>query len=282
MDGSVGRRFENKVVLISGVARGQGREHALEFAKEGARIVGFDICEEIASSQMPLSTVSDLEQTEKEIKSLGASAHLERADVRDYDAVERVVTAAVDKFGPIDVVIGNAGILAHTGPLWETGLEDWHDTIAVNLSGVWHTAKAAIPTMIEGAGDRSIVVIGSTAATKGWQNIGPYVAAKHGLVGLMRTMAQELAEHGIRVNMVSPTNVATSMFINDKQRELFAPGLENPTEEQFEEAVQVMNMLPVGWIQPSDVTAAIRWVVSEEARYVTGAVIPVDAGCTAL
>jgi (+)-trans-carveol dehydrogenase len=275
------RRFDGKVVFISGIGRGQGRQHAVDFATEGADVIGFDICEDVPTAHQPMATKDDLAETVRLVESAGGRIVATQADVRDHDAVHRALDAGLAEFGRVDVVVANAGMAGDMRPLWEVTEEGWRDVIDTNLTGVFHTVKAAAPPMIAAGNGGSMVLIGSIAAGKGWANLANYVSAKHGLVGLMRVMAIELAPHGIRANVVSPTNVGTRMFMNDVVAKVFAPELESPSMEEFERAARWMNLLPRGWIEPEDISSAVRWISSAEARYVTGHMLPVDAGCLA-
>jgi (+)-trans-carveol dehydrogenase len=271
------RRFEGKVVFISGIGRGQGRQHAIDFAREGASVIGFDVLQDIPTNHQPMATGEDMAETIRLVEETGGKIVATKADARDYSQVREAFDRGFAEFGRVDVVVCNAGMVSETVPYWEMTEEGWSAVIDTNLTGVWHTAKAATPAMIEGEGG-NIVVIGSVAALKGFNASSNYGSAKHGCVGLVRVMAIEGAPHGIRSNMVAPTNVATRMFMNEVCAGLFAPGIENPTMEQFEEAARWMTLLPVGWIEPRDVSAAVRWISSDEARYVTGEVLTVDAG----
>jgi (+)-trans-carveol dehydrogenase len=176
-------------------------------------------------------------------------------------------------------VCSNAGI-ASFGQAAELDETAWQDMIDIQLTGMWHACKAAIPHLIAGGRGGSIVITSSTAGLKGFQNLAHYVSAKHGVVGLMRTLALELAPHFIRVNTVHPTSVNTDMIQNDATYRLFLPGVEHPTPEQFAEASQATNALPIPWVEPADISNAVLFLASDEARYVTGVTFPVDAGFT--
>lgn len=264
-------KLEHKVAFISGGARGQGRSHAIRLAEEGADIITFDICAQIPSVPYEMSTPDDLEQTRKEVEALGRRIVAEQADARDVDAVREVFTKGTSELGPVDIVLANAGI-GIGGP---EGLDhDWYDVIDVNLSGVWNTVRVAIPSMIERGAGGSIVLTSSTGGLIGVASndsgMLAYTAAKHGVIGLMRSWANYLAPHFIRVNSVAPTAVNTPMAVNDLMREALEnnPGLANAW----------MNAIPVPMVEALDVSNAIAWLVSDDARYVTGTVVPVDAG----
>jgi SDR family mycofactocin-dependent oxidoreductase len=262
-----------------------GRAHAVAYAREGAAVVALDISEQVSTAPGPTATSDDLEETRRQVEELGARIVTATADVRDYASVKSVVDRGLEEFGHIDVVVANAGIASTPTPFWEIDEQTWEQTIDINLTGAWRTVKAAVPAMIGGNGAKgangggSIVLTSSVAGLKGVPTIADYVASKHGVLGLMRAMAQELAQHNIRVNSVHPTNVWTPMFDTPAVRQLFAPGVENLSDEAFHEAASGLNLLPVGWVHPEDVSSAVLWLTSDEARYVTGVALPVDAGC---
>ncbi|MEN3300188.1 mycofactocin-coupled SDR family oxidoreductase [Pseudonocardia sp.] len=269
-------RVEGKVAFVTGAARGQGRSHALRLAEEGADIIAVDIAGQIDSVPYKMSTPEDLAQTVKAVEALDRRIVATQADVRDYGALKGALDAGVAELGRLDIVCANAGIFSFTtGELDE---QAWRDMIDVNLTGVWHTTKAAVPHLIEGGRGGSMILTSSTAGLKGFPNFAHYVSAKHGVVGLMRTLALELAPHLIRVNSVHPTSVNTDMIQNDATYRLFAPDLENPTGEQVAPRFGEMNALPINWVEPVDISNAVLFLASDEARYITGVTLPVDAG----
>lgn len=274
------RRFEGKTVLVSGAARGQGRSHALRFAEEGANVVAFDICGQVESCPVPQASPEDLQETIRLVEGLDRRIVAEQADVRDFAAVQRVVEKGVAEFGQIDVVASNAGIFGHIGPFWEIPEKSWEEVIGTNLIGAWNVVRAVVPAMIERGEGGAVVITASAAGLRGYMNIADYVASKHGLIGLMRVMAQELAEHRIRVNAVCPTNVGTELFVNDVIKELFAPGTDpaDISDEEFQSQCRPPHLLPIGWVEPEDVSAAVLWLASGDSRYVTGVCLPVDGG----
>jgi SDR family mycofactocin-dependent oxidoreductase len=274
-----GRRFDEKVVFITGAARGMGRSHALAYAREGASVVALDVGVPVETAPAPTSTPGYLEETGRLVAELGAPVLTATADVRDFEMIRAAVDRALERFGKIDVVVANAGIAATPTPFWEIAEETWRSMLDVNLTGTWHTVKAIVPSMIDAGTGGSIAMISSVAGLKGVPTIADYTASKHGIVGLMRAMAQELAPHNIRANTINPTNVWTPMFDTPAVRKLFSTGEEPLDDEDFESAASTINLLPVGWVQPEDVTSAVLWITSEEARYVTGVTLPVDAGC---
>ncbi len=269
-------RVEGKVAFITGAARGQGRSHAVRLAEEGADIIAVDICDQVGSVQYPMATPDDLAKTVDAVEALDRRIVARQADVRSYDAVKSALEAGVAELGRVDIVSANAGISSFA-PVEEMDESTWRDMIDINLTGVWNTCKAAIPHL-RAAGGGAIIITSSVAGLKGSANIGHYVSAKHGVVGLMRTLARELAPDMIRVNSVHPTTVDTDMIQNEPTYNLFAPDLENPTPEQMKERFQAINMLPIPWVEARDISNAVLWLASDEARYVTGVTLPIDAG----
>jgi SDR family mycofactocin-dependent oxidoreductase len=263
-------RLEGKAALVSGAARGQGRSHALRLAQEGADIIAFDVCRQLDTVPYPMAVSEDLAQTVDLVKDLDRRIVARAADVRDGAAVQALVEDGVREFGRLDVVCANAGIAGFAENTWTLTDVQWEEMIGVNLTGVWKTVRAAVPAMIEAGNGGSIVITSSTGGAKGLPGIGAhYCAAKHGVVGLMRTLANELAPHFIRVNTVHPTGVDTPMLINDAAMQAVSVA---------GELVGMQNALPVELVEPVDISNAIVWLASEEARYVTGVSLPVDAG----
>ncbi|BBX51888.1 mycofactocin-coupled SDR family oxidoreductase [Mycolicibacterium poriferae] len=275
----MGARVEGKVAFVTGAARGQGRSHAVRLAEEGADIIAVDICGPIsADSQIAPSTPDDLAQTVDLVKNLGRRIVTTQVDVRDYDALKVALDDGVEQLGRLDIVVANAGIGNGGETLDKTSEEDWDDMIGVNLSGVWKTVKAAVPQLISGGNGGSIILTSSVGGLKPYPNTGHYIAAKHGVIGLMRTFAVELGQHFIRVNAVCPTNVNTPMFMNEGTIKLFRPDLETPGPDDLAVAAQFMHTLPIGWVEPVDISNAVLFLASDEARYITGVPLPVDAG----
>jgi SDR family mycofactocin-dependent oxidoreductase len=270
-------------VFISGVARGQGRSHALRFAQEGANIIGFDICDQIETVPFPLATLDDLEETVKLVEHAGGRMVARQADVRNREAVAGVLDAGLAEFGQVDVVLCNAGSMFGFGmaDMSVGGLmRAWQDAIDVMLTGVLNTILAALPALMSQGTGGSIVITSSTAGLKTLR--GPahkpeetlpgigYTAAKTGVIGLMRSFAGSLAHLNIRVNSVHPTGVNTPFLIND----FWAKFL----EESAGASAGWSNLLPVELVEPEDVSNALVWLCSEEGRYITGVQLPVDAG----
>lgn len=273
-------RMAGKVAFITGVARGQGRSHAIRLAEEGADIIGIDLCADIDSvSTYSLATRDDLGETVKLVEKTGRRMVAEIADVRDFDGLQAAFDVGLAEFGHVDTVVANAGI-ASFAKSWELTSDEWQDMIDVNLTGVFHTAKVAIPSMIAAGGGGSMVFISSIGGLKGVEHVAHYVSTKHGIVGLMRTMANELAPQGIRVNIVHPTNVDTTMIQNPGTYGMFAPDVAEPTVDDALEGFLSINALPVPWVESIDISNAVLFLSSEEARYVTGVTLPVDAGAT--
>ena len=272
-------RVEGQVAFITGAARGQGRSHALRLAQEGADIIAVDICEQIESVPFDMGTPEDLADTVSEVEALDRRIVAVQADVRDLDGLKRALDDGVRELGRLDIVCANAGI-GSFGRVHELSPTSWRDMIDVCLTGVWHTAKVAIPHLIDGGHGGSIVITSSAVGLIAKENIGHYVAAKHGVVGLMRTMALELAQHRIRVNSLHPTQVETPMIMNDGSYRLFCPDVAEPTREDFAKGSQATNVLPVPWVQPVDISNAVLFLVSAEGRYITGVTLPIDAGAS--
>jgi SDR family mycofactocin-dependent oxidoreductase len=246
-------------------------------AEEGADIIAIDSCKDVDTVLYPMATLDDLTETARLVEATGRRIVARQADVRDIAELQSAVGEGVAQFGRLDIVIANAGI-CRSAPTWEMSEEIWQDVIDINLTGVWHTVKAAVPAMIEAGNGGSIMFTSSIAGMKGYRNLAGYVSAKHGIVGLMRALANELAPHDIRVNTVHPTNTATDMIFNDGAYKTFAPHLEHPTREDALEGFASINLIPVPWIDPGEISNAMVWLASDESRYVTGAQLPVDAG----
>lgn len=268
--------LNEKIVLITGAARGQGRSHAERCADEGADVIAIDRCADMDTPPYALATPADLEETAEAVRSRGRRVVTLKADVRDFEALSEAVREGEEQIGPIDVLSANAGIFS-AAPTWELTSEQWSEMIAVNLTGVWHTVKAVVPGMLE-RGSGSIVLTGSTGALRGYAHTAHYVAAKHGVVGLMKTLSNELAPHSIRVNCVNPTSCNTPMIQNEAMYKLWRPDLENPQEEDVLPAFDGVHPFPVPWVEPSDVSNALVWLASDQARVITGHQLNVDAG----
>lgn len=268
--------LEGKVALITGAARGQGRSHAIRLAEDGADIIAIDIARQIASVPYPMATPEDLEITRKEVDALGRRVFTAQADIREFEALKKAVDAGVAELGRLDIIIANAAI----APLTlheEDPITAFVDTVMTNLTGTRHTIHAGVQYLIDQGDGGAIVITSSTQGLTGRGGNGSgamdgYAAAKHGVVGLMRTWANWLAPHNIRVNTVHPTGVNTPMIMNEPVGELVnsAPEIANA----------LSNLLPVAMLEASDISDAVAWLVSDQAKYVTGVTLPVDAGFT--
>jgi SDR family mycofactocin-dependent oxidoreductase len=264
-------RVQGKVAFITGAARGQGRSHAIRLAEEGADIIAVDICRDYPTVGYGMATEADLAQTVKDVEALDRRIIAAPADVRDAGALKKVVDDAVAQLGHLDIVCANAGIC--TVQAWdEVTPEVWRDTLDTNLTGVWNTMVVAAPHLIA-AGGGSIICTSSTAGIKGLPFLAPYVAAKHGVVGIARTMANELAQHRVRVNTVHPTGVQTPMAEG-------LGGLDPLINRDPNLGPIFMNTLPVESVEARDISNAVLFLASDEAQYVTGLEFTVDAGNT--
>jgi (+)-trans-carveol dehydrogenase len=271
------RRLQGKVALITGAARGQGRSHAIRLAEDGADIIAIDIAAPIPTAYYAAATPADLRLTAKLVEGEGARVLAAEADVRDQDALDDAVRRGLTAFGHIDIVVANAGTAAHA-PTWELGDDRWQTVIDVNLTGVWRTVRACVPSMIARGQGGAVVLTSSLAGLHGYGNIASYVAAKHGVNGLMRTLANELGPHNIRVNTVCPGLINTDMMMNEATYAMFQPTVQNPTLEDTRPVFRAMQLLPMDWLEPRDVSNAIAFLVSDEARAITGVALPVDGG----
>ena len=274
-------RVEGKVAFVTGAARGQGRSHAITLAREGADIIAVDIAKQIDSVPYSMATAEDLAETVKQVEALDRRIVAAQADVRDYQTVKAALDDGVAQLGRLDIVSANAGIVSY-GTLADLPEQTWEDVIDTDLTGVWHAAKAAIPHLRAGGRGGSMILTSSTAGLMALPNSGHYVAAKHGVVGLMRTLALELAPDFIRVNSVHPTSVNTDMVHNAATYALFAPDLpeDQRTKETLVPRFQQLDVLPIPWVEPADISNAVLFLASDEARYITGVALPVDAGAT--
>lgn len=274
-------KLEGKVAFITGAARGQGRSHAERLAADGADIVAVDICAETETVPYPMGSAEELAETAALVEKAGRRCVTVTADVRSLEQLGAAVDAAKEAFGQIDILVSNAGIWSSSTESWTLDEDTWQTMIDVNLTGQWKTAKAVVPTMIEGGNGGAITITSSSIGLKATAGNVHYTSAKHGVIGLVRTLAHELAAHDIRVNAVCPTAVRSPMITNDALYSLFRPDLESPSLADTEPGLADLNLLDVSLLDPADVSAAISWLVSDEARYVTGIALPVDAGSTA-
>jgi (+)-trans-carveol dehydrogenase len=284
-------RLDGKVALITGAARGQGRSHARLLAHEGADIIGIDICDDISGLDYPLGTSAELAETTRLVEDQDRRMLARKADVRDAAALDRIVAEAYAEFGHIDIVCANAGI-CQVGPrTWEITEDMWDAHLDVMAKGVWSTIRPVIPRMIEAGQGGSIIITSSLLGLKGMAHACSYSAAKFAVVGLAQALASEVGQYGIRVNTIHPTTVDTDInFKNEPLKRMFRPDLEHaPSREEFGEASSTLNLLwdpnrswkhPVPWLDSMDISNAVLFLASDEARYITGLRMSVDAGAS--
>ena len=280
-------RHADAVVLVTGAARGQGRSHAVHFAQQGATVVGIDLDTgtgtgtateaDLASVPYRLPRAGELAETAEQVRHIGRPGLFRSVDVRHSDALRDLDREITERFGGVDILLANAGVISYARA-WELTDAQWLDTLDVNLTGVWRTVRAVVPGMIDRARGGSIVLTSSIAGVRGTANSAAYTASKHGVVGLMRTLAQELGRYRIRVNCVLPTSVDTPMIDNAATHRLFRPDLADPARSDTVDAFRRMHLLDVPWVEPIDVSHAVSFLASEDARYITGSALPVDAG----
>ncbi len=271
-------RFQDRVVFITGAARGMGRSHALAFAREGARLVLCDACKQYSSIPYPLATPEELASVAHEIEQMGRPVIASQTDVTDLAAMQALAERARSELGPIDIVVANAGLYSFA-PSWELSEEQWDETVNVDLKGVWITCKVCIPQMLPRRSGK-IICIASTAGEKGMANLAHYVAAKHGVIGLVKTLAIELAPYNINVNAICPTSVDTAMCRNQALYDVFAGGPgPQATYEHMLALMNTLNLFPDrNLLPPEAVSSVVLWLASDEARHLTGVALPVDAG----
>lgn len=274
-------RLSGKVAFVTGAARGQGRSHAVRLAKEGADVIVMDACVKFASVGYDGSKLADLEETGKLVEAEGRRALVRQVDARDLPGLKALVEDGIRELGRLDVVVINHGICAY-GYSWEISEDAWEEMLSINATGVWKVLKAVIPPMIQQGEGGSIVITSSVAGLRGLPFLAHYVASKHAVVGLAKTVANELGQHSIRVNTVHPAGVRTVMGGVDFGDEHGQPVPFNGalTEPGVAETLGpiFMNTLPHTHIDAEDVSNAVAFLASDEGRYITGAQIPVDLG----
>ena len=272
--------LEGKVAFITGAARGQGRSHALRLAREGADIIAVDLCGPVESVTdfYPPATPEDLKETVRQVEALDRRIVAVEADVRDMDAMAAAVNEGVAQLGRLDIVVANAGIFTFGPDTHKVDEQSWQELMDINVTGVWHSYKAAAEHLIESGPGGSVIIISSLAGFKGLANVAAYTTTKHAVVGLMKVLANELGPKGIRVNTIHPNSVDTLMVKNKKTYQLFRPELEDPQPEDAEAAFAGTNPMGKAWIEPEHISNAVAWLASDQSYYVTGGQIPVDAG----
>jgi SDR family mycofactocin-dependent oxidoreductase len=260
----------NRAALVTGAARGIGRATAIALAEAGAKVVVSDVATPVSGLLYETGEAIGLSETARLISEAGGDALAVTADVRDVAELRKAVASAVEQFGGLDILVANAGIASWPKTTWEATEDEWQTMLEITLTGTWNTCRAAIPAILEGGHGGAIVIVSSTAALKPLPTIGHYSAAKAGLVGLMKSLALELAKDSIRVNTVHPGGTATPMTENAAAEHWHAtaPGVGDTLELP----------LPIFRMEPIDIAHAIRWLCSDEARYVTGTTSVVDGG----
>lgn len=269
--------LDGRVALITGAARGQGRSHAIRLARMGADLVLVDACRDLPLIPYSQPDEAALAQTAALAREAGARVETVVADVRDAAAMAAAADLAVERLGRLDIAVANAGVI-QIKPAAATSDADWNEIIGINLIGVWNTVSPVLRCLLAQGSGGSIVIIGSAAGVKGPPNMAAYSAAKSGLIGLTRSLASELGPADIRVNCIAPTTVDTEMVHWPEAYAAFRPDLASPTRADVEPVFTQLNALPVPWLDPSDVSEAVAFLVSDRARYVTGIVLPIDAG----
>lgn len=272
-------KLDGKVALITGGARGQGRSHAVTFAREGADIVICDLAAQIGTVPYAMSNTDDLNETVKLVEEQDRRCIAMRADVRDTAQIRSVVDTALAEFGQLDILIANAGIVAPV-PLVDISDQAWSDMVETDLTGVFKSIRAVAPHMIERRSGR-IIATSSMVGKTGVPGLAHYVAAKWGVIGLVKSAALEFGQYGITVNAVCPTNVDTNMIQNPAMYALFAPDIKNPTREDVIPGFTSLNALPVPWVQVQDISEGMLYLAAESGRYVTGETLTIAAGWNA-
>lgn len=279
MTNAVGR-VAGKVAFITGAARGQGREHAVRLAEEGADIIAVDLCSDVEGVIYPGATEADLDETAALVEKSGRGIVTAKADVRDLAGLREALQRGIDELGRPDIVVANAGISGSPAPAALLEEAAWQTMLDINLTGVFHTIKVAVPHMSDGRGG-SIILVSSMLGLRGGGYMAHYASAKHGVVGLMNSLANELAYQSIRVNSIHPGNVRTPMIDNEQFHRTLRPDLPEPTIDDTAAIIGQFHMLPVPIIEARAVSNAVLFLASDEAKYITGAALPVDAGAVA-
>jgi (+)-trans-carveol dehydrogenase len=267
--------LEGKVAVVTGAALGQGRQHVLRLVQEGVAVVAIDLARPDPSSIHPIGTSMDLESLRSEVTALGGTISIHECDVTAREDMRAIGRSTFKTFGRIDIVIANAALF-NVAPAMDITGEQWDRSINVTLTGAWNTFVSFIPHMISAGNGGSVISIGSTAASKGIAGLAAYVSAKHGLLGLTKTLAIELGPHFIRANMISPTSTNTTMLRNEETIKLFTEGMLD--QQRFEEVLKSTHVIPVPWVEVDDISNAMLFLASNLSRFITGSVLPVDAG----
>ena len=270
-------RLDGKVAFVTGAARGQGRSHAVQLASLGADVALVDICREVDAVPYSQGTEQQLDETVELVEATGRRALRIVADVRDATAMADAMKLTVATLDHVDIVVANAGVIQLKAAVDITPA-DWAELIAINLTGVWNTVSPALSPMISRGTGGSIIITSSAAGVKGPPNMAHYCASKSGLIGLARSLATEMGPHSIRVNCIAPSTVDTDMVHWPQAYQMFRPDIDKPCRADVVDVFTSLNVLPVPWILPSDVSNAVTWLACDESRYVTGIVLPVDAG----
>ncbi len=274
-------RLAGKVAFVTGIARGQGRCHAIRMAGEGADIIGLDRCAPMDTMGYPLGTEAELAQTVKLVGRFGRRIVAGQVDVRDRDGMASLLEDGVARLGRLDIVVASAGISPPARPMWRISPAEFDDVITTNLTGVFNTLALSVPHIRAGQRGGSIVVISSGAALNAVPNLSDYVATKTAVIGLARSLANEVARFQIRVNVIAPGTVNTPMVTqNVQQFRLFRPDLAHPGVADVEEGFRRSMPMGLPWIEPDQISEAVVFLSSDSARYITGTVLPVDQGST--
>jgi (+)-trans-carveol dehydrogenase len=278
-------RLSGRVAFITGAARGQGRSHAVRLAEEGASIIAVDICEDIPEIPARFGTREDLAETVEAVEAVDGRIVARVADVRDFAQLQAAVADGVAELGPPDIVVANAGVAAYKAfPELEESV--WRTTIDVNLTGVYRTVKAALPWMVEAGKGGSIILISSGIVNRGGGIVVDYAASKAGVVGLMRSLALELGPYNIRVNSIMPGNVLTNMLVSGNFGRVVAGAVNGgepfASQEEMIDAMEAMfrarNMIPLGWVEPRDISEGVLFLASDESRFITSESLRIDLG----
>jgi len=269
-------RFDGRVALITGGARGQGRSHAVAFAERGADIVLCDRCANSPVVGYPLATEADLDETAELVRSTGRRCITATLDTADRSAMDALVTRAESELGRIDIAVANAGVSV-AAPVQSLTQEQWSEAIGSNLTGVFNTVGAVAPGMIR-RGYGRIVTVSSMLGRAGNANMAAYAASKWGVIGLTKSAALDLAPHGITVNAVAPGNISTPMIHNDSLYRMMRPDLDNPGSDDVAPVFRSLHAQPVAWLDPAEITRVVLFLTAEGSEHISGIVLPVDAG----